>query len=208
MARDLIIKVCDDCGKPKKADGLIEKYLNDTKKLEIPKVLKNKSSFMFFCEDYRDKVKKKYPSDGMVETNKKLDKLWKKISEKDKLKYVKMAEKDKQRYKKEISKSQPKLSGLLTSDRTLEISCIKDDLYDNSDSDSSSEDLDDSSEEDLDDSNSNISNSDVSDSDISDNDVSDNDVSDNVSDNDVGNVSNSDSDSDDKDDSFDLDDSD
>ena len=134
LARDLIIKVCDDCGKPKKADGLIEKYLNDTKKLEIPKVLKNKSSFMFFCEDYRDKVKKKYPSDGMVETNKKLGKLWKKISEKDKLKYVKMAEKDKQRYKKEISKSQPKLSGLLTSDRTLEISCIKDDLYDNSDS--------------------------------------------------------------------------
>ena len=36
-----------------------------------------------------------------------------------------------------MKQTKTKLNGLLTSDRTLEISCIKDELYDDSNSDSS-----------------------------------------------------------------------
>ena len=137
LAKDLIIKVCNDLGKPNKADLLIERYLNDTDKKEPEKVKRSKSAFLFFTEDYREKIKKKYPGDGMIEINKKLGKLWEKLKEKDRSKYLKLAEKDKERYKKEMKLTKTKLNGLLTSDKTLEISCIKDELYYNSDSNNS-----------------------------------------------------------------------
>tara|TARA_Y100000739_G_scaffold80590_1_gene68535 strand:- start:43 stop:786 length:744 start_codon:yes stop_codon:yes gene_type:complete len=156
LAKDLIIRVCNDLGKPNKADHLIEKYLNDTDKKEPEKVKRSKSAFLFFTEDYREKIKKKYPGDGMIEINKKLGKLWEKLKEKDRTKYLKLAEKDKERYKKEMKNTKTKLNGLLTSDKTLEISCIKDELYDNSDSDDS----DSCDEESLDNSNDSDSNSD------------------------------------------------
>lgn len=163
LAKDLIIRVCNDLGKPNKADHLIERYLNDTDKKEPEKVKRSKSAFLFFTEDYREKIKKKYPGDGMIEINKKLGKLWEKLKEKDRTKYLKLAEKDKERYKKEMKLTKTKLNGLLTSDKTLEISCIKDELYDNSDSNDS----DSCDEESLD-------NSDDSDSDSNSNSDSDN----------------------------------
>ena len=85
----MIIKVCNDLGKPNKADHLIERYLNDTDKKEPEKVKRSKSAFLFFTEDYREKLRKKYPNDGMIETNKKLGKLWDKVKEKDRSKYLK-----------------------------------------------------------------------------------------------------------------------
>lgn len=173
LAKDLIIRVCNDLGKPNKADHLIERYLNDTDKKEPEKVKRSKSAFLFFTEDYREKIKKKYPGDGMIEINKKLGKLWEKLKEKDRTKYLKLAEKDKERYKKEMKLTKTKLNGLLTSDKTLEISCIKDELYDNSDSNDS----DSCDEESLD-------NSDDSDSDSDSNSNSDSDNKSNIEDDD------------------------
>tara|TARA_B100001564_G_scaffold8548_1_gene7279 strand:+ start:10544 stop:11041 length:498 start_codon:yes stop_codon:yes gene_type:complete len=107
---DLIRTICSELNKETKADMLIEKYLlkpssGSGKKIKdknAPK--KNKSSYMFFTDDIRPKLKKKFPNDSMGELSKRLGKLWKDLKDKDKKKYEKLALKDKERYQMEIKK--------------------------------------------------------------------------------------------------------
>tara|TARA_Y100001958_G_C21197483_1_gene524619 strand:+ start:273 stop:776 length:504 start_codon:yes stop_codon:yes gene_type:complete len=105
---DLIKNICSDLNKENKVDMLIDKYLlkpNTSSKIKdknAPK--KNKSSYMFFTDDVRPKLKNKFPNDSMGELSKRLGKLWKDLKDKDKKKYEKLAIKDKERYLKQIKK--------------------------------------------------------------------------------------------------------
>lgn len=109
---ELIKNICTDLNKTDKIDLFIEKYLlksntNNKKKKDIkdPKAPKrNKSSYMFFVEDIRPKLKAKFPRDSMGELSKRLGKLWSNLKDKDKRKYEKLAEKDKHRYKNDLEK--------------------------------------------------------------------------------------------------------
>lgn len=104
---DLIKRVCEELQAEDKADELIEKLLTKTftkikpmKDPERPK--KPKSSYMFFCESRRDKIKEKFPNTSMGEMSKKLGKEWQSLSEDDKETFVSLANKDKERYEEEL----------------------------------------------------------------------------------------------------------
>lgn len=66
------------------------------------------SSYMFFCQDKREALQKKYPDDKVTDIAKKLGAKWKKVSASDKKKYEAQAEKDKARYEKEMAKYEKK----------------------------------------------------------------------------------------------------
>ena len=105
---DLIKNICNDLDETDKIDMFIEKYLLKSNSKSIKKVKdknapkKNKSSYMFFQEDIRPKLKAKFPNDSLGQLSKRLGKLWGDLKEKDKKKYNKLAEKDKIRYEKEL----------------------------------------------------------------------------------------------------------
>ena len=106
---DLIKNICNDLDETDKIDMFIEKYLLKSNSKSIKKVKdknapkKNKSSYMFFQEDVRPKLKAKFPNDSLGQLSKRLGKLWGDLKEKDKKKYEKLAEKDKLRYEKDLS---------------------------------------------------------------------------------------------------------
>jgi len=62
------------------------------------------SAYIFFSNDLREELQKKYPKEAMTDISKRLGAKWKKISAEDKKKYEKEAEKDKARYEKEMKK--------------------------------------------------------------------------------------------------------
>ena len=64
---------------------------------------RGKSSYFFYMDAMRDKVKQDNPEASFSEIGKLLGAGWKKLSSDEKAKYEKMAEKDKQRYQKEMA---------------------------------------------------------------------------------------------------------
>ena len=113
---ELIRNVCDDLEQDEnKAQELIDKYLSTTftkiKAMKDPnKPKKPKSSYLFFTNDVRDKVREKHPNASMGEVSKIMGEMWQKLSEKDKVKYTEMASQDKERHEEEMDsyKKHPK----------------------------------------------------------------------------------------------------
>lgn len=126
LMKSLIVNICNDLKKPKKINDMIKKYIdvNDNKKNNNSKniVKKPLSSYMIFCNEMRDKIKKKYPKSSVGEISKKLGKLWKALNTKDREKYDKLHEKERNRYRTELKKF-TKTTGLL-SENSLSISCM------------------------------------------------------------------------------------
>jgi hypothetical protein len=108
--KKLIIDICNDLNKSDKIDFLINKYLKQKKKnndndlLNISNIKRNKSSYLFFTEEVRPKLRSKFPNDNMSQISKRLGKLWSSLTNKDKKKYEKKALIDKERYLSEINK--------------------------------------------------------------------------------------------------------
>jgi len=101
---DLIKNICNDLNKSDKIEMFADKYLlkpntKSTKKIKDKNAPKrNKSSYMFFQEEVRPKLKAKFPKDTLGQLSKRLGKLWGDLKDKDKKKYNRLAEKDKERY--------------------------------------------------------------------------------------------------------------
>lgn len=80
------------------SEGIVKKKV--VKDPNAPK--KASSSYLFFNAENRDKVKKQNPDIKPKDIMKELGKMWKALSEKDKVKYNKMADADKVRYANEM----------------------------------------------------------------------------------------------------------
>lgn len=78
-----------------------------TKQPSGPK--KGLSSYIFFCKEYRLKVKEENPDMSAKDITSELGKLWRNMSESDKKPYIKLAVKDKNRYEDEKSEKPEKL---------------------------------------------------------------------------------------------------
>ena len=93
---DLLKKVAQELDlDDEKYNELCDKYVDvSVSKMKIKKdknaPKKPKTSYMFFCQDKRQEVNNKYPGKMMGETSKILGKMWAKLSEEEKEKYVKM----------------------------------------------------------------------------------------------------------------------
>ena len=100
--------MCSDLNKPNKADDLIKKYLKQTdKKVNKKKnndIKRPKSAYIYFLEEVRPKIAKKYPDDKLGDISKRIGKLWQSLNSKDKDKYAKLAKKDVERFKKDMEK--------------------------------------------------------------------------------------------------------
>ena len=113
LSIELIKNVCYDLNKPNKADELIKKYLKQTNKKPGKKPGKKKvdgikgpkSSYIYFLEEVRPKIVKKYPNDKLGDISKRVGKLWQTLNSNDRDKYNKLAKKDTERYKKEMEQN-------------------------------------------------------------------------------------------------------
>jgi len=63
---------------------------------------KNKSAYMFYCQENRAQVKEENPEMKATEITKKLGAQWKSLEKDEKAKYDQMAAADKQRYQNEL----------------------------------------------------------------------------------------------------------
>ena len=109
ISKELIQNICKDLNKTNKANELINKYLKKTKSKSKSKstsidsnIKKPKNAYLFFIEDMRPKIQKKYHQDKMGQISQKLGKLWNNLESNKKKKYNKLASQDKERYNKEI----------------------------------------------------------------------------------------------------------
>lgn len=80
------------------ADGKVKKRRKVKKGPKRPT-----TSYLYFCKDYRSKVKAENPDMKVTEVSKELGRMWREeyTSEKDRRKWLKLAAKDKKRYEKE-----------------------------------------------------------------------------------------------------------
>lgn len=93
-------------------DELLEKYVGKKQKMKAQKnpfqPKKPKSSYFYFCDDFRpkliEKFNKKHPNEkvSISDVAKQLGKKWKELKDKDKKKYQAQADVDKKRYEKEL----------------------------------------------------------------------------------------------------------
>lgn len=97
--KTLIQAVCKDLGKEDSTAELIEKYLTKPKavkrKVDPNKPKKAPTSYILFCNEQRESVKKSNPDSKMPEILRLLGKQWGALTDKKKEKYVAMAEKAK-----------------------------------------------------------------------------------------------------------------
>lgn len=194
--KKLIIDICNELNNSDKIDYFINKYLNkktknSNKLLNISNIKRNKSSYLFFTEEIRPKLRSKFPNDTMGQISKRLGKLWSDLTAKDKSKYEKKALADKERYLSQINK---KVQDSMGSDDELlaeeEVTNSNHDSNHNAsnlsddDSEHDNDNSDDNSDDDSEHGNNNNDNSD----DDSDHDNSDDDSDHNNSDHDSSDV--------------------
>ena len=93
--------------KSKKAQilSLFNKDTDNKKDLKSPK--KCRTSYIFFCCEQREKLKRDEPTLSTTQIVSKLASLWRNLKEEDKQKYKKMSEDDKKRYEKEMGSFVP-----------------------------------------------------------------------------------------------------
>jgi len=138
--KKLIIDICNDLNKSDKTDYLINKYLKQKIKknndlLNISNIKRNKSSYLFFTEEVRPKLRAKFPNDNMGQISKRLGKLWSSLTNKDKKKYEKKALIDKERYLSEINKKVEHSLNSSNEELLAEEECDEDSNSDDEDSD-------------------------------------------------------------------------
>lgn len=110
----LIGRICTDLGCPERKDELLEKYLDSSVKIKKPKrdpeePKKPKTSYMFYCDEHREKVVNSNPGIKLGSVSKKLGSGWGKLSDQEKNKYVTLSEQDKERYEQEKEEYHNKL---------------------------------------------------------------------------------------------------
>ena len=74
------------------------KYFYKKKKIEIKKPIRNRTAFMIYLHENKNKIDKK----NCIMSLKNIGKLWKKLSEDEKNIYLQKSEEDKKRYKDEL----------------------------------------------------------------------------------------------------------
>ena len=88
----LIKRVASELGASDKQDELINKFIGSQLKIKkqkdplMPK--RSKSSFLFFCDEHRSKIRKENPELKMGEVMKQLGKMWSNCNDKDKYKAI------------------------------------------------------------------------------------------------------------------------
>lgn len=110
--KNVLRMVCMELNQSEKIDELITKVLGEKpkpKKMKDPnKPKRAKTGWMYFCDDLRPKVLKKWRSTNrkivVGEVAKELGNKWRKISAKDKVKYQQKAVADKKRWVSEVQK--------------------------------------------------------------------------------------------------------
>lgn len=110
----LINNICNYLECPEKKDELLKKFLDSSVKIKKPKKdpeepKKPKTSYMFYCDQHREKVVSSNPGIKLGNVSKKLGQGWKKLSEDQKQKFIKMSESDKERYEQEKEEYNNKL---------------------------------------------------------------------------------------------------
>jgi hypothetical protein len=87
-------------------DELIDKFIGDRLKIkkrrDPNKPKRPLSSFLYFCNDYRDKVRSENPDLKMGGVMKELGKLWKNLDNENKDKFIKLAENAKSQYEDQL----------------------------------------------------------------------------------------------------------
>tara|TARA_A100001015_G_C15018880_1_gene726957 strand:- start:2250 stop:2687 length:438 start_codon:yes stop_codon:yes gene_type:complete len=102
----LINNICSHLGCPEKKDELVKKFLDSSIKIKKPKKdpeepKKAKTSYMFYCDEFRVEVVSSNPGIKLGSVSKKLGEGWGKLSEEQKKKYTQLSEEDKTRYEQE-----------------------------------------------------------------------------------------------------------
>ena len=109
---NLITDICNELNHSDKIQYFVNKYLKEIPNKKINKsttndnIKKNKSAYMFFTEEIRPKLQKKFPQDKLGQISKRLGKLWSNLKSSDKKKYEKKALQDKKRYMQELTNTQ------------------------------------------------------------------------------------------------------
>lgn len=102
---ELITSICIELEQPEKIKELQAKFLDRIKlkaKKDPEKPKKSKTSYMYFCQDQREKLLEENPNILLGEQSKKLGEMWNALDGEEKQKYVTMAEDDKNRYEQEL----------------------------------------------------------------------------------------------------------
>ena len=88
----LIKRVASELGASDKQDELINKFIGSQLKIKKQKdplrPKRSKSSFLFFCDEHRSKIRKENPELKMGEVMKQLGKMWSNCNDKDKYKAI------------------------------------------------------------------------------------------------------------------------
>jgi hypothetical protein len=104
--RSLIENIANELGSEDQIEQLVEKFLGKEikfKKLRDPNAPKKaKTSYMYFCNDFRKSITEKNPELKMGGISKELGKLWNSYSDEDKSKYAEIAKQDRDRYEEEF----------------------------------------------------------------------------------------------------------
>ena len=105
--KSLIQAICKDLGKEDAEADLIEKYLTKPKtvkrKVDPNKPKKAPTSYILFCNEQREAVKKANPDKKMPEILRLLGQQWGALTDKKKEKYIAMADKAKKAKAVEIA---------------------------------------------------------------------------------------------------------
>ena len=102
---ELITSICIELEQPDKIKSLQAKFLDRIKlkaKKDPEKPKKSKTSYMYFCQEQRDKLLEENPKILLGEQSKKLGEMWSALEEEEKQKYVTIAGDDKNRYEQEL----------------------------------------------------------------------------------------------------------
>ena len=89
-----------------KAEEDKKRYSNEMKDYEVRRISASKrplSSYMFFCKDYRPKIKEWKPEMTMCEVNKELGRIWREesLDIEDRKRWKRLAEEDKERFQRQ-----------------------------------------------------------------------------------------------------------
>lgn len=107
MQIEVIRKVCTELDQEEKMEEMIDKFVDQSiSKMKVKKdknePKKPKTSYMFFCDEYREDVRTNNPELKMGGISKVLGKKWKKVTEAEMEKYKKKAEEAKEKYEEDM----------------------------------------------------------------------------------------------------------
>ena len=104
--KQLIYRIANELNASQKAEELVEKFLckqQKFKKTKDPLLPKRpNTSFIFFCNDHRSKIRENNPEFKMGDVMKELGKLWRQCPQEEKEKYNSMSQEAKQTYEDEM----------------------------------------------------------------------------------------------------------